>query len=282
MNKKILMFLRIPIMLLLFCSISIYSNKHFMVVIPSRNNSQWVDRNLNSLACQTYPHWHAIYVNDCSDDDTQKKVEQFIKQHHLEDKIALINNEKRLGALANMVKAVYLSNDWDVIVTLDGDDFLKDAEVLQKLDAAYADENVWLTYGSYEQFPSGKKGTFSKQTEFPKDVISSNGYRKHAWCSSHLRTFYAWLFKCIRIDDLKFEGDFFAMAGDLAHIIPMLELSGGKFKFISDILYVYNIQTPHNDYKVNRQLQAKLEKEIRSRTVYQPLKRIPSKFLPRR
>jgi glycosyltransferase involved in cell wall biosynthesis len=259
-------------------------NKHFMVVIPSRNNSQWVERNLSSLHIQSYANWHAIYLNDSSEDDTAQRVAQFIKDHRLEDKILLINNEKRHGALANMVRAVYMCDHWDIIVTLDGDDWLKGPDVLQKLNEVYADDNIWMTYGSYEQFSTGKNKTpsFSKQIAIPKDIITSNGYRKYQWCSSHLRTFYAWLFKCINIEDLKLEGEFFLMAGDLAHIIPMLELSGGRFKYITDILYIYNIQTPHNDHKVNRQLQAKLEKEIRARTPYKPLKEIPAAYLPRR
>ena len=284
MKKRIALHLIIGFCVSILLSTALYSsgNKHFMVVIPSRNNAQWVDRNLGSLLNQNYPHWHAIYLNDCSDDETQKKVEQFKKDHRLEDKILLINNESRLGALANMVKAVYMCDAWDVIVTLDGDDWLKGPDVLRKLNEVYADENIWMTYGSYEQFPPVKKTPhFSKQMAIPKDVIASNGYRKYQWCSSHLRTFYAWLFKCINLEDLKFEGEFFPMAGDLAHIIPLLELSGGKFKFISDILYVYNVQTPHNDHKVNRQLQAKLEKEIRARTPYKPLKDIPAPYLPR-
>lgn len=262
----------------------IAKNKHFVVIIPSRNNSPWVSKNLDSLYLQTYPYWHAIYINDCSDDDTAQKVVQFIKDHKLEDKIILITNEKRQGALANMVKAVYMSHDWDIIVTLDGDDWLKGNDVLKNLNDIYADDNIWMTYGSYEQFPAGKHkaASFSKQIEIPKDIVASNGYRKYQWCSSHLRTFYAWLFKCINIEDLKVDGEFFSMAGDIAHIIPLLELSGGRFKFISDIIYVYNVQTPHNDYKINRQLQAKMDKEIRARTPYKPLKTIPSQYLPRR
>ena len=41
-------------------------NKHFMVVIPSRNNSQWCERNLEMLRAQSYENWHAIYINDAS------------------------------------------------------------------------------------------------------------------------------------------------------------------------------------------------------------------------
>lgn len=252
-----------------------------MVIIPSRNNSQWVENNLNSLYTQSYQHWHAIYLDDCSDDDTSKKVAQYIKNNRLENKIMLINNEKRQGALANIVKAVYMCDDSDIIVALDGDDWLKGPDVLKKLNDVYSDDNVWMTYGSYEQFSSvkNKKPSYSKQKAIPDDVIAANTYRQYQWCSSHLRTFYAWLFKSIKIDDLKLDGEFFSMAWDLAFMFPMLEMSGGKFKFISDILYVYNVQTPHNDHKVNRQLQLKMDKNIRARPAYEPLKSVPAQFM---
>jgi len=285
MKKRIARHLIVGLCVNILFSTALYSskNKHFMVIIPSRNNTQWVERNLSSLYAQTYPHWHAIYLNDCSDDDTAQKVAQFIKDHHLEDKILLINNEVRRKPLGNIVKGVYMCENWDIAVTLDGDDWFKTPDALGKLNEVYADEQVWMTYGSYEQFPAGKhKSSFSKQIPVPNDVIASNGYRKHAWCTSHLRTFYVWLFKCLNLEDLKFEGEFFPMAGDLAHMIPLIEIAGHHSKYISDILYVYNVQTPSNEHKINRQLQAKLEKEIRARTPYKPLKEIPAIYLPRR
>lgn len=260
--------------------VEISKDRHFMIVIPSRNNSEWVDRTLSSLCCQTYPHWHAIYLNDCSTDDTQLKTEQFIKEHGLEDKILLINNEARQGALANLVQAIYMSDDWDVVVTVDGDDWLAGPEVLKKLNEVYADENIWMTHGSFELFSSDKRVALSRP--IPANIIASNGYRKHEWCGSHVRTFYAWLFKSINVEDLKIDGEYFPMAWDLAMMFPMFELSGGRFKFIPDILYVYNLQTPMNDHKVNRALQIKLEKTIRARSSYQPLNTVPSKYLPRR
>lgn len=250
-----------------------------MIIIPTRNNSEWVERNLSSVASQNVDNWHAICINDASTDDTGKKIEHFIATHNLQDKILLINNETRLGALANIIKAVYTCDHWDVVVTLDGDDWFNGSDVLQKLDTVYADDNIWMTYGSYQEHPSGKKGSFVRS--IPENIIASNGYRKHTWSASHLRTFYAWLFKSIKIEDLKIDGEFFAMAWDLAFMFPMLELSGGKFKYITDILYIYNVQTPHNDHKVNRALQVKMEKEIKSRNPYKPLKTIPAKYLPR-
>ena len=263
--------------LLILCGDLAADNKHFVIIIPSRNNSEWVDRTLGSVLSQTVGNWHAIYLNDASTDDTKEKVEQFIRKHNAHDKITLINNETRQGALANIVKAVYLCNNWDVIVTLDGDDWFAGDHVLQKLNDAYADENVWMTYGSYQEFPSGRKGIFAQP--IPADVIADNAYRKYGWKVSHLRTFYAWLFKLIKIEDLKIDGEFFMISGDLAHIFPVIEMTGGRFKYITDTLYVYNVQTPHNDHKKNRMLQQKMGSIIKSRAPYQPLKGVPAQYM---
>ena len=87
MQRKIIFSIRILIALLLVsCERTICeANKRFAVIIPSRNNSRWCERNLEALRAQTYDNWHAIYINDASTDDTREKVEQFIKKHQLED-----------------------------------------------------------------------------------------------------------------------------------------------------------------------------------------------------
>lgn len=246
-----------------------YKNKHFVFVIPSYNNEEWYEKNLNSIISQEYDNWHAIYIDDVSTDETKHCVESFITDHHMEHKITLMVNEVRQGALANMYKAVNMCQDTDIIVTLDGDDWLSGPHVLDVLNSVYQDDNIWMTFGSYQEYPSGKKGIFSRL--IPENVIALNSYRKHQWSSSHIRTFYAWLFKCIKKEDFMFKGSWLQMSGDLAQMIPMLELSGGRFKYISDILYIYNLKTPINDQKVNRKLQAHMEKYIRSKDVYAPL-----------
>lgn len=256
------------------------ADRHFMVVIPSRNNSKWCERNLKALADQWYSNWHAIYINDASTDDTQEKVENFIKNHHLEDKIRLINNETRQGAMANIYNAVYMSDDWDVIVIYDGDDWFSLPNVFNVLNRAYADENVWMTYGSHRNYPEGNRSDCAYQV--PMNVIEENSYRHNPWCTSHLRTFYGWLFKCIKTDDLKINGEFLPMTCDQATMFPMLEMSGYRAKYIKEILYIYNMENPQNDNKVDPELQMAIEKHIRSQQPYQPLARIPDRYLPRR
>lgn len=52
---------------------------------------------------------------------------------------------------------------------------------------------------------------------------------------------------------------FYRMAWDQAMMFPMLEMSGHRAKFISDVPYIYNAANPINDCKVDRQLQRSLE-----------------------
>lgn len=256
------------------------ADRHFTVIIPSRNNSQWCERNLSTLLSQLYHNWHAIYINDASTDDTQEKVENFIKKHNAQDKIRLINNETRQGAMANIYNAVYMCDDWDVIVIYDGDDWFSRANVFNILNRAYADENVWMTYGSHQNHPQGNRSDCAYQV--PIDVIASNSYRQNPWCTSHLRTFYAWLFKCIKTEDLKIYDEFLQMTCDQATMFPMLELSGGRSRYISDILYIYNMENPQNDNKVDAELQRAIENHVRSQQPYEPLRRVPDQYLPRR
>ena len=61
--------------------------------------------------------------------------------------------------MKNIYEAIELSNpnEQDIIITLDGDDFLFGDLVLSKVNLAYLENKCWMTYGSYAEFPSNKK-----------------------------------------------------------------------------------------------------------------------------
>lgn len=278
-NSKIKLFFAGILFLSMYALPVLSTDRHFMVIIPSRNNSRWCERNLNALISQKYDNWHAIYINDASTDDTQQKVEDFIRGHHLENKIRLINNETRLGAMENIYRAVYMCDDWDVVVLYDGDDWFNGTNVFDVLNKAYLDKNVWLTYGSYKDHPGGRRGSCARKV--PSKVIKSNKFRQSPWYTSHLRTFYAWLFKCIKPEDLQLDGKFFAMTYDQAIMHPMLEMCGKRSRYIPEILYVYNMENPCNDNKINAALQLMIENLIRAQKPYQSLKRAPQRYLPK-
>ena len=90
---------------------------------------------------------------------------------------------------------------------------------------------------------------------------------------SHLRTFYAWIFKKIALEDLLYEGKFFTMTGDMAIMLPILEMAGERHLFISEPIYIYNMTNPINHGKVNAELQRALDRYIRSMPPYQRLEK---------
>lgn len=62
------------------------------------------------------------------------------------------------------------------------------------------------------------------------------------------------------------------MTGDMAIMLPMLEMSSkGHFRFIKKVLYIYNVENPLNDHRVNAELQRSLDAYIRAKPRYEPL-----------
>ena len=54
-----------------------------------------------------------------------------------------------MGALFNICNMVSLCENDEIVVMLDGDDMLSNPFVLKRLNQAYADDHVWVTYGQY-------------------------------------------------------------------------------------------------------------------------------------
>lgn len=240
--------------------------KNIVVVVPSYNNSKWYERNLAAIASQNYPTYKVIYTDDCSPDGTGELVEKYISKHNQQNKIKLIRNTERKGAMCNLYDMIHSCDDNDVIVTMDGDDHFAHSGVLNMVNKEYQNENVWMTYGSYMDCPNNSRGCCKP---YEKNVIESNSFRYVPWRASHLRTFYSWLFKKITKEDFfDPQGKFLDMAWDLSFMLPMLEMSGHKHKYIHDILYMYNNQNPISDFRVNQSRQGMLDRWIRIKPRY--------------
>lgn len=252
-------------------------DKKFVIVIPSYKNEQWCIKNIESCLNQNYDKYRIIFNDDASPDNTFNRVSEFVNNSPKANKVTLIRNPERRGALCNLFNMIHSCDDDEIILTLDGDDWLSDDNVLNKLSEVYADENIWMTYGQYQNHPDGGRGIAEA---YPPNIVQSNSFRSYRWCASHLRTFYTWLFKKIKKEDLFHEGKFMEMTWDLGMMFPMLEMSKTHSKFISDILYIYNMSNPINDHKVNKSLQQKLDHLMRAKPRYnsveKPILRKPS------
>jgi glycosyltransferase involved in cell wall biosynthesis len=127
--------------------------KRMVIVIPSYNNRQWYRQNLRSLCAQKYDHFRAIYVDDGSTDQTGALVEQFLADQAVGPRIQVIRNPVRVGALENLYRSIHACDDQEIVILLDGDDWLAHSRVLQILNTVYADPDCWMTYGQYASWP---------------------------------------------------------------------------------------------------------------------------------
>ena len=240
---------------------------HFKIIIPSYNNEKWLKACIRSVKMQAYKNYQCVIIDDCSTDKSVEVIEQEIEGN---SNFLFIKNEERKLALRNIYDAIRASqpSPEDVIITLDGDDFLYGDKVLEKVNDTYETADCLLTYGSYAEFPSNRRGKFCKK--IPNHIIKINSFRESQWMSSHMRTFKVKLWDSIKKEDLlETDGRFCDGAWDMVFMFPMLEMSAERSAFIEDVLYIYNRSNPLNEDKVNHQKLMKSEQRIRQMKKYE-------------
>ena len=231
----------------------------FVIIIPSYNNESFCVRNFTSAIKQNYKNFRIIYIDDASTDKTPLLIRGLIKKHQAFDKTTYIRNKKNKGAMHNWYHAIHSCKDNEIVVSLDGDDHLLGSDVLSYLNTIYHNKQVWLTYGSFR----GVGGRFQDLSRpIRLDILEKRNFRKARFMTSHLRTFYAALFKKIPKKDFCYRGAFFSSATDVAQMIPMLEMARLHSFYIEKKLYGYN-RHAGNDDKTKRNKQRFFELLVR-------------------
>jgi glycosyltransferase involved in cell wall biosynthesis len=222
--------------------------KELAVVIPTYNNSRWCMRNIESVLMQAYDNYHVYIIDDCSTDDTYQKISAYLSTHTYAYKVTLIRNNERRGAMANWFTCISGLKDHVIVLNLDGDDWLAHSNVFSSVNNAYANRNVWMTYGQFKTWPEGHIGFCRRYNE---QITRRQGYRDAEWLSSHLRTYYVWLFNKIKPEDFMYKGRFLPATCDRAIMYPLLEMCAGHYYCFEDVLYIYNTQNPIADMRVH-------------------------------
>jgi glycosyltransferase involved in cell wall biosynthesis len=231
-----------------------------------RNVEKWVEKTINSVKEQKEQNYICAIVDDFSTDQTYEKVKKLTQN---DPRFIVTKNNERKYAMKNRIKAIDMCSpdNEDVVVTIDGDDWLTNSNVLTRIRNLYEKKDCLITYGSYILYPSGLIGDTC--FKYSDDVIKNNTYRETKWGAAQLRTFKYKLWKKINIDDFKdVNGNYLKMTGDMAFMFPLLEMAGERQEFISDPLYVYNLKNPINDHKIDNSYQISLEKYIRGKKRY--------------
>ncbi|OGN56244.1 MAG: hypothetical protein A3D96_02190 [Chlamydiae bacterium RIFCSPHIGHO2_12_FULL_44_59] len=224
-------------------------NRPFAIVIVGVNNGATLEKTLASIFSQNYENFRLIYVDDASDDGSAEFAKDLINQSDRTIPVTFVQNEERLGNLANIFRSVTVSEDEEIIVVLRGEDWLAHEWVLQRLNAYFADPDLWVVCGGAMDFP-----TFQKSTDF--------SYREN------LNVFYAKLFKHVRKEDFLDAGQFLPVCTEFAYMIPMLEMAQGHFHRIDEVLL---IRSSFAVVQEDREMATRIERQIRGRQAYAPL-----------
>jgi glycosyltransferase involved in cell wall biosynthesis len=235
-------------------------NRPFCLVVVGRNNGANLEKTLESVFSQNYENFRIIYIDDGSDDGSEDLARDLIYASPCFTKIQFHQNVKPLGMLASTTHAVRGCSDEEIVVVLNGDDWLAHEWVLTRLNQYYADPDLWLTFGQSRDYPTYAKGNARAFQEIGKPL------RAQVFAATHLKTFYASLFKKINEADLQYKGEYFQGAADLAYMFPMLEMAQGHSQCLHDILYICNRNALKTE---DREIHAFCEKQIRSLSPYE-------------
>jgi len=259
----------------LLCTHVHAEEKLIIVSVPSYNNISFYQKNLDSIFAQVYGNYHVIYIDDCSTDGTAQAVAAYVQERKLENKISIVRNSVRRGALFNHYIVAHAVPDHAIIVTVDGDDWFPDGNpnVLARVNEVYQNPNVWMTYGQFAEYPSGRRGFCRSLTAYEG---LKQAYRDYPFVMSHLRTYYAGLLKQVPVGYFIRDNDFLQVTCDLAIMYALLELSSGRAQCIEDITYVYNTTNRNSDCYARQPEQIHNDHWIRARTPLQPLAENPA------
>lgn len=124
------------------------------IIMPSYNCGDFVERAIRSVQAQTYQNWEIIFIDDCSTDDTIKRVTEMRSQ---DSRIHLIQNISNMGAAASRNNALKEAKGrW--IAFLDSDD-LWEPEKLEKQIRFMIENDYAFSYTGYQEIDEDSKET---------------------------------------------------------------------------------------------------------------------------
>ena len=215
-----------------------------IVGVTLYNSADIIERTLATIMSQTYKNFVCYITDDLSTDNSGEVARNFIKG---DDRFkVIVNTEKRYqgGNYDLICRDSEGVDDEDIFIEVDGDDWLANSKVFERVVEVYESGDVWITNGSFK-YSDGRMG-------FSSEITNFNSLRHSNFIASHLRTWKVWLWRKINIDDLKYNGNYWTTTGDLSFMYPMLEMSGKEhYKFMPTIHYIYNENNPLSDHKIN-------------------------------
>ena len=170
------------------------------IIMPSYNTGRFISETIESVLAQSYSDWELIIVDDCSNDNTDDVVSQYLT----DKRIRYIKNETNSGAAVSRNRALReAKGKW--IAFLDSDD-LWEPDKLETQIVFMEKNDYHFSYTNYieideESSPNGKSVTGPKR-------ISTHGMYNYCWMGCLTVMYDAEVVGLIQIEDIKKNNDY--------------------------------------------------------------------------
>ena len=227
-----------------------------LIVVAVRNAEKYIGACLESIKAQPQTNKLCVVIDDDSTDATYEIASTYgglfgnpgEPTGDLKNAggVFVMQQGPRKHSLRNIVETIRSAgHHTDIVVIVDGDDKLG-PYALSVIEDAY-NRGAWMTYGNF----TTSSGRASWMPPYPHRVIKANAFRSWPWSVSHPKTFRKALFDKIDPADFQHEGKWFETAGDVALMMPMLEMAAERAAYIPASIYEWNDQNPESDHHVD-------------------------------
>lgn len=170
------------------------------IIMPSYNTAQYISEAIQSVLGQTYMNWELIIVDDCSTDDTDNVVKQYLA----DSRIRYLKNKKNGGAAISRNRALReAKGKW--IAFLDSDDLWL-PEKLEKQISFMEENDYHFSYTNYMEIDENAKPN-GRSVTGPKK-ITRHGMYNYCWMGCLTVMYDVEAVGLIQVADIKKNNDY--------------------------------------------------------------------------
>ena len=228
--------------------------RRIVVISPFWNAQDYIAKNILSVAQQDYDNYVHVLIDDASTDDSFNVAKQTIQSlpDRLQKKFRLIQNLENVGAIANQIAGISHCTSSDIVILLDGDDWLINNNTVFHYYNDLYDQGYEFTYGSMwsvvDNIPLISQ-------EYPIEVKNNRSYRNYHFNwkipYTHLRTCLGKHFFTLDTEKFKVDGEWMKSGHDNPLFYELIErVEPEKIYCNREIVCNYNDANPLNDYKI--------------------------------
>lgn len=215
----------------------------FSILIPCYNIAPYIEKCLESVIKQTYRDWEIILVDDGSTDGTADIIKKYVtKDNRIR---AFFQKENQGVAVARNLLLKEATGDY--IIFLDGDDWWKSENGVEKIAAASHEKSIDIIVFQHEIVrQDGSKELRSNNTHFLEEstIYTGKEYLNTVLGKKLTYQWFPWIYAYKRqlwIDNnIQFNANTYALED--AEILYLVIIAASKLVVLHEVIYQYRME----------------------------------------